>query len=152
MFYPTYGPGPDRFGATVPSFRSGPPRGSPRGRVSMDGKTLMASHSARDDLDAGLDALLRAVPPEQREEVRAHLQTAHDPALGTHAIAHRLALTPPDAVHAAAGYSPSAISALAPVPALTPEHLAQIARDLVRTVLRLPAPVTSAPRAKGLVP
>jgi hypothetical protein len=118
----------------------------------MDGKTLMASHSARDELDEVLDALLQAVPPQLREDVRAHLQAEHDPDPDNHAIAHRLAITPHDDLPEAAGSPPSSISALTPFPAITPENLAPIARDLVRTVLRLPAAITSAPGADGPVP
>jgi hypothetical protein len=104
----------------------------------------MASHGARDELDEVLDALLQAVPPQQREEVRAHLQAAHDPDPANHAIAHRLATIPHDDVHEAAASPPSSISAVTPFPPITPENIGQIAQDLVRTVLRLPAPITSA--------
>ncbi len=112
----------------------------------------MGSHGARDELDEVLDALLQAVPPEQREEMRAQLQAAHDPGLDNHAIAHRLAMTPRDDLHEAAGAPPTSISALAPFPSITPENIAQIAQDLVRTVLRLPPPITSAPGAEGRLP
>ena len=78
--------------------------------------------------------------------MRAQLQAAHDPGLVNHAIALRLAMTPHDDLHEAAGAPPSSISALAPFPSITPENIDQIAADLVRTVLRLPAPVTSAAR------
>src|SRR5215218_8944332 len=100
----------------------------------MDGKTLMASHGPRDELDEVLDALLRAVPPQQQEEVRVQLQATHDPGPDNQAIAHRLALTPHDDLHEAAGAPPSSISALDPVPSITPENIAQIVDDLVHTV------------------
>ena len=76
----------------------------------------MGSHGAGDELDQVLDELLRTVPPEQREEMRAQLQAANDPGLVNHAIAHRLAMKPHDDVHQAAGSPPSSISALAPFP------------------------------------
>ena len=133
---------------------AGCPGSSPRpGSNGRD--TRMGSHGARDDLDQVLDALLQAVPPEQRDTMRAHLRAAHDPGQDTdsHATAHRLAVTPHHAGPEAAGAPSSAISALAPYPAITPENLAPIVADLVRTVLRRPPPGTSAtPREAGRIP
>ncbi len=134
--------------------------------------TMMGSHGAQDELDQVLDALLQAVPPEQRDTMRAHLQAAHVPGQDNHATDHRLAVTPDNDGHeaagspsssipalaplpsiTAAGSPPSSISDLSPVPSITPENIAQIDDDLVRTVLRLPAPVPPpSPSAEGLVP
>jgi hypothetical protein len=109
----------------------------------MDGKTLMAVHGPRDELDAVLDALLEAIPPALREDVRAELQAMHDPGPDTDALAHRPAMTPRDHLHESAGSPPASLSAADPYPPITPDNIDHIARDLVSTVLRLPAPSTS---------
>ena len=90
----------------------------------------MASHDARDELDEVLDALLQAVPPERRDEIRAHLRAAHDPDTDLHEAADR------------APASASA-SALAPIPSITPERVVQIADDLIRTAVQMTAPEDS---------
>ncbi len=82
----------------------------------------MALHDARDELDEVLDALLQAVPPERRDEMRAHLKAAHDPDTD---------------LHQAPDPAPASASALAPIPAITPERVVQIADDLVRTALHM---------------
>src|SRR5215207_3429585 len=110
--------------------------GQCRHRPSTGGDLMTDNRKrAADELDAVLDAVLQAIPPERRDEMRTLLRAARHkrPRKAVANLGH--ALTPDDDSGHDERTARPPEPPHAPLPPLTPEHAARIADDVIRTAL-----------------
>jgi putative DNA primase/helicase len=113
----------------------------------MYGNLLMGSRGADNGLDEVLDAFLRSMPPDRKEEMRTLLRAAQQRNPRKHPVDRRLALTPDhEATNDESSASPHE-SPHAPLPAISPERAAQIAGDIILAATRVAAAPPTPPLA-----
>ena len=91
---------------------------------------------ATDELDEVLDAVLAAIPPERRDEMRTLLRAARHQRPRKPAVNLGHAPTPDEDSRRRRAHRPTSGPARAPLPPLTPERAARIADDVIRAALR----------------